>query len=127
MASRVICRSWSYKGMMYTGVPNLASVFGYVNASWTLRADLIAQFVCRILNRMDETGTKIVQPVLRPQDAGMQARPWIDSFTPGYLKRAMHLLPKQGDREPWINPQDYVKDRKMFLNGPLDDGVLHFS
>lgn len=119
--------TWSYKGMMYTGVPNLASVFGYVNASWTLRADLIAQFVCRILNRMDETGASIVQPKLRPEDGDMKARPWIDSFTPGYLKRAIHLLPKQGDREPWINPQDYVKDKKMFLNGSLDDGVLSFS
>lgn len=119
--------TWSYKGMMYTGVPNLASVFGYVNASWTLRADLIAQFVCRILNRMDETGTCIVQPKLRPEDTTMQPRPWIDTFTPGYLKRSMHLLPKQGDREPWINPQDYAKDRKMFLHGSLDDGVLTFS
>jgi hypothetical protein len=57
----------------------------------------------------------------------MQPRPWIDTFTPGYLKRSMHLLPKQGDREPWINPQDYAKDRKMFLHGSLDDGVLAFS
>jgi len=119
--------TWSYKGMMYTGVPNLATVFGYVNASWTLRADLIAQFVCRVLNHLDETGTCIVQPRLRAEDSTMQPRPWIDTFTPGYLKRAMHLLPKQGDREPWINPQNYAKDRKMFLQGRLDDGVLTFS
>lgn len=118
--------TWSYKGMMYTGIPNLATVFGYINASWTLRADLIAEFVCRLLNRMDETGTRIVEARLRPEDAGMQPQPWIDGFTPGYIERALHLFPKQGDREPWINPQNYGKDKKMFRHGALDDGALVF-
>lgn len=118
--------TWTYKGTMVTGVPNLASVFGYTNASWTLRADLISEFVCRLLNRLDETGAQIVEVRLRPQDARMTPRPWIDNFTPGYLTRAMHLLPKQGDREPWINPQDYRKDKKMFRHGSLDDGALVF-
>jgi cation diffusion facilitator CzcD-associated flavoprotein CzcO len=118
--------TWTYKGMMVTGVPNMASVFGYTNASWTLRADLISEFVCRLLNRLDETGAQIVEARLRPQDSHMTPRPWIDNFTPGYLTRAMHLLPKQGDREPWINPQDYRKDKKMFRHGSLDDGVLVF-
>lgn len=118
--------TWSYKGMMYTGVPNLATAFGYINASWTLRADLISEFVCRLLNRMGETGTRIVEARLRPGDAGMQPRPWIDGFNPGYMQRAMHLFPKQGDREPWINPQNYRSDRKMFRHGSLDDGALVF-
>lgn len=118
--------TWSYKGMMYTGIPNLAAAFGYINASWTLRADLICEFVCRLLNRMDETGTRIVEARLRPEDANMQARPWIEGFTPGYMQRAMHLFPKQGDREPWINPQNYSKDKKMFRHGTLDDGALVF-
>ncbi|MBX3420283.1 MAG: NAD(P)/FAD-dependent oxidoreductase [Pirellulaceae bacterium] len=118
--------TWSYKGMMYTGLPNLATVFGYVNASWTLRADLIAEFVCRLINHMDQTGTQIVEPCLRPEDADMQPRPWIEGFTPGYIQRAVHLLPKQGDREPWINPQNYRKDKKMFHSGSLEDGVLQF-
>jgi len=119
--------TWSYKGMMYTGVPNLATVFGYINASWTLRADLIAEFVCRLLNRMDETGTRIVAARLRPEDGDMQPRPWIEGFTPGYMQRALHLFPKQGDREPWINPQNYRADKKMFRHGTLDDGALVFS
>lgn len=118
--------SWSYKGMMYTGVPNLATAFGYINASWTLRADLISEFVCRLINRMDETGTRIVEARLRPEDATMQPRPWIEGFSAGYMERAMHLFPKQGDREPWINPQNYRKDRKMFRHGSLDDGALVF-
>lgn len=118
---------WSYKGCMLTGVPNSISVFGYVNASWTLRADLIAQFACRLIQHMDQTGNAIVQPRLRPEDRSMQARPWIDGFTPGYLQRAAHLLPKQGDREPWINPQNYSKDRRMFRHAPLEDGVLQFT
>ncbi len=117
---------WSYKGMMYTGLPNLATSFGYINASWTLRADLIAEYVCRLLNRMDETGTRIVEPKLRPEDANMPARKWLEGFSAGYMERAMHLFPKQGDREPWINPQNYKRDREMFRHGSLDDGALVF-
>ena len=120
-------QTWSYKGMMYTGVPNLSTTFGYVNASWTLRADLIAEFVCRLLNHMDATGTSVVMPRLRPEDADMQPRPWIEGFSSGYMQRAMHLFPKQGDREPWINPQNYRRDKKMFRHGSFDDGALEFS
>ncbi len=119
--------TWSYKGMMYAGVPNLASVFGYINASWTLRADLIAEFFCRVINRMDETGATIAVPQLRPQDRSMQPRPWIDEFTPGYIKRSIHLLPMQGDRDPWVNPQNYAADKRAFRHGTLDDGVLYFG
>lgn len=118
--------TWSYKGMMYTGIPNLATAFGYINASWTLRADLIAEYVCRLLNHMDESGTRVVEARLRPQDADMQPRPWIDGFSAGYMERAMHLFPKQGDREPWINPQNYKRDKQMFRHGALADGALRF-
>jgi monooxygenase len=117
---------WSYKGCMLSGVPNFISVFGYINASWTLRADLIAQFACRLIQHMDSTGTAIVQPQMRPEDQPRNPRPWIQGFTPGYLQRAAHLLPKQGDREPWINPQDYSKDKRLFRHAPLEDGVLEF-
>lgn len=119
--------TWSYKGMMYTGVPNLTTAFGYINASWTLRADLISEFACRLLNHMDATGTRQVVPQLRPEDRDMQPHPWIEGFSAGYMQRAMHLFPKQGDREPWINPQNYRKDKKMFRYGSLDDGALVFS
>ncbi len=117
----------AYKGFAYSDVPNLASTFGYVNASWTLRADLIARYVCRLLNHMNDTGTDICTPRLRPSDAAMQTRPMLDHLSSGYIQRAADQSPKQGDREPWINPQDYAKDRKMFRRSQFDDGVMHFT
>ena len=120
-------RTWSYKGCAYSGVPNLASSFGYINASWTLRADLTCEYVCRLLNHMDATGTTTCTPTLRDSDRDMPERPWIDDFSAGYMQRVMHLLPRQGDREPWINPQNYKRDRKMFRDSPVDDGVMVFA
>ena len=117
----------TYRGMMYSGVPNMVSVFGYINASWTLRADLIEHFACRLINHLEATGTRQVAPRLRPEDRDMALKPYVDDFTPGYMLRVMHLFPKQGDREPWTNPQDYRRDRKTFLEGPLEDGVLEFG
>ncbi len=117
----------AYKGFAYSDVPNLASTFGYVNASWTLRADLIARYVCRLLNHMDATGTDICTPRLRASDATMQMSPVLDHLTSGYIKRAAETYPMQGDREPWINPQDYAKDKKMFRKAPVDDGVMRFE
>jgi cation diffusion facilitator CzcD-associated flavoprotein CzcO len=117
----------TYRGMMYSGVPNMVSVFGYINASWTLRADLIERFACRLINHMDTTDTERVTPRLRPADRGMTLRPNVEDFTPGYMLRVIHLFPKQGDREPWTNPQDYRHDRKTLLEGPLEDGVLEFA
>ena len=118
---------WSYKGFAYSDVPNLASSFGYINASWTLRADLICQYVCRLMNHMAATGTVQCTPRLRESDAGMEARPWITDFSAGYMERMMDRFPKQGDREPWINPQNYKRDKKMFADDPVDDGVMQFS
>jgi len=117
----------AYKGFAYSDVPNLASTFGYVNASWTLRADLIARYVCRLLNHMDATGTDTCTPRLRPSDAAMSTRPMLDHLTSGYMRRAADRYPRQGDREPWINPQDYAKDKKMFRRSPVDDGVMRFT
>jgi len=108
-------------------VPNLATTFGYVNASWTLRADLVAHYVCRMLSYMRETGTTQCTPVLRAGDHGMQERPWIDGFSPNYMTRVMHRFPRQGDREPWVNPQNYKRDRRMFRDDPVDDGVMTFT
>ncbi|MDH4108395.1 MAG: NAD(P)/FAD-dependent oxidoreductase [Gammaproteobacteria bacterium] len=119
--------TFTYKGVMFSDVPNLVSTFGYVNASWTLRADLIAEFSCRLLNFMDEHGYRICTPRLRAADRGMQARPWVEGFSPGYLQRVAVELPKQGDREPWLNLQDYKLDRKRFLEEPLEDGALVFE
>jgi len=117
----------TYKGMAYSDVPNLATSFGYINASWTLRADLTCTYVCRLLNHMRDTGTRQCTPRLRPGDEDMPRRPWIDGFSSGYMQRVMHLMPAQGDREPWINPQNYDKDKRMFREGAVDDGVMQFT
>jgi monooxygenase len=119
--------TWSYKGMMYSDVPNLVQTFGYINASWTLRADLTAEYACRLLKHMQATGRRICTPRLRAEDAGMQARPWIEGFSAGYMQRVMHRFPKQGDRGPWRNTQNYALDRKMLRRAPLEDGALVFS
>ena len=120
-------RTVSYKGTMYSGVPNLVSAFGYINASWTLRADLTAEYFCRLVNFMDAGDYRQCTPHLRPEDEDMQTRPWITAFTPGYIERALDLMPVQGDHEPWINPQNYRADKKMFLEGDVDDGALAFK
>ena len=119
--------TWSYKGVMCSGVPNMISTFGYINASWTLRADLTAEYACRVINYMDEHGYRRCVPQLRASDADMPARPWIDDFSSGYIQRVLGKMPKQGDREPWLNPQNYRSDRTMFRAGRIADDVLTFS
>lgn len=119
--------TWSYKSMMFSGVPNLISTFGYVNASWTLKADLTSEFACRIINHMDETGTRRCVPELRDEDQDMPADDWIKDFSSGYIQRKMHLLPKQGDRSPWLNTQNYIADKRIIREGAIEDGVLQFS
>jgi cation diffusion facilitator CzcD-associated flavoprotein CzcO len=120
-------RTWTYKGLAFSGVPNLVTTFGYINASWTLRADLVAAYVCRLLRHMSDTGTQRCTPRLRASDRDMVARPWIEGFSSGYMQRAMHLMPRQGDRAPWLNPQDYAADRRMLRRDPVDDGVMCFE
>ncbi|MBI3675238.1 MAG: NAD(P)/FAD-dependent oxidoreductase [Proteobacteria bacterium] len=122
-----ISKTWSYKGMMYSDVPNMVSTFGYINASWTLRADLTSEYVCRLINHMDKTRARQATPRLRESDRTMPARPWITDFSSGYMSRMMDRFPKQGDREPWINPQNYTRDKKMIRYGEIEDGVLAFS
>ncbi len=119
----------TYRGMMFTGVPNMAWVFGYFRASWTLRADLVADFVCRLLNHMKATGARRVTPALRPEDAGMKLLPWIDAenFNPGYLMRGMHLLPKRGDKPEWQHTQDYWNEKDEFPRIDLRDPVFVYG
>jgi cation diffusion facilitator CzcD-associated flavoprotein CzcO len=109
---------WTYKGLMVSDVPNMVSTFGYINASWTLRADLTAEWVCRTLNHMTETNSSSVVPIVSEELKTMAPRNWIDDFPAGYMQRVMHLFPKQGDQEPWLNTQDLRRDRKIF-NQPL--------
>ena len=118
--------AFTYQGMMYSGVPNLVSTFGYVNASWTLRADLTSEWVCRLLQHMENHGADRVIPQLREEDYGMRSLPWIDDFPAGYMRRAIHLFPKQG-AGPWRNTQDFLRDRKMIRKGPIADRALVFS
>ncbi len=108
--------SVTYRGMMFTGLPNLAWVFGYFRASWTLRADLVADFVCRLLRHMDATGARKVEVALPSEDRDMPLLPWIDpqSFNPGYITRAIHLLPKRGDKREWQHTQDYWSEKDEF-------------
>jgi cation diffusion facilitator CzcD-associated flavoprotein CzcO len=103
----------TYRGMMFTGVPNLAWVFGYFRASWTLRADLVGDFVCRLLNHMQAIGAHRVEVALRPEDTDMPLLDWIDpeNFNPGYMTRGMHLLPKRGDKPEWMHNQDYWAEK----------------
>jgi hypothetical protein len=109
---------------MYSGVPNLASVFGYTNASWTLRADLICEWVTRLINHMDEKGVQIATPVLN--DTNIKTDPWLD-FSSGYVQRSLSMLPKQGPEAPWRQNQNYFADIKEMRKSPIDDGVLHFA
>lgn len=114
----------SYKGAMYAGVPNLAATFGYVAASWTLKADLTSQYVCRVLNHLRDTGTRVATPGLPPD--GVALKPFTD-FSSGYFQRAMHLLPRQGAEGPWKLFDRYADDRRRLLEEPVDDGVLAFG
>ena len=113
--------------MMYSDVPNLVQTFGYINASWTLRADINSEFVCRLLNRMDALGVRQATPIIRQEDHNMPAKPWVDDFSAGYMQRMMHLFPKQSDRDPWRNTQNYALDKKLIRKAPLEDGTLTFS
>ena len=113
----------SYKGLMYSGLPNLVSAFGYTNASWTLKAELICEYVCRLLRHMDRRGYAQCRP--RP-DGDVETAPYID-FTSGYVQRALDSLPKQGARHPWKVYQNYLKDLLMMRFGALEDGVLEFE
>ena len=119
-------RTWTYKGLAYSDIPNLVSSFGFINASWTLRADITCDFVCRLLNHMRATDTDYCVPRLRPSDADMPQRPWIDDFSAGYMQRIMPMMPKQGDRAPWINTQRYNQDVKLISKAPVDDDVMQF-
>jgi len=116
-------KTMSYKGMMYSDVPNLASAFGYTNASWTLKCDLTCEYVCRILNHMDRTGTTQCTPRKDPQ---VQEAPWID-FSSGYIQRAANVLPKQGTKKPWKLYQNYFLDLVTLKFGAVDDGTLEFT
>lgn len=124
-----VSRSITHRAVMFTGLPNFATVFGYLRSSWTLRADLVSEYLCRLLTLMEKKGAASVEPMLRAEDQGMEERPWIDpeNFNPGYIARHLTQLPKQGDRQPWIMTQDYFQDRHDLPAADLEDGTLIYK
>jgi cation diffusion facilitator CzcD-associated flavoprotein CzcO len=116
-------QTFIYKGMMYSDVPNLASVFGYTNASWTLKADLVCEYVCRLLNRMDRKGYRYCMP--HNSDPTLAAEPWVN-FSSGYIQRALEHQPKQGSKRPWKLYQNYVLDLMSLRFGTLRDRAMTF-
>jgi monooxygenase len=114
----------TYKGMMMSGVPNLASSVGYTNASWTLKCDLTCEYVCRLLNHMKKNGYAICTPQLR--DPTVEAEAWVD-FTSGYVQRSVHKFPKQGSKDPWRLHQNYFLDKINLGFGKVDDGTMEFK
>jgi cation diffusion facilitator CzcD-associated flavoprotein CzcO len=116
----------THRGLMFSDIPNFATVFGYLRSSWTLRADLVSAYLCRLLARLDAGGARSVTPELPPADREMPRGPWIDpeNFNPGYIMRGLDRMPRQGDRQPWIMTQDYYRDREELPRADLDDGTL---
>ena len=116
-----------YKGCMFSNVPNLAVVFGYLNASWTLRADINADFVCRVINHMDKVGASAAVPGLtKTQEAALEEDDIFD-FSSGYIQRSKHIMPKNAIAYPWRLNQDYVLDKRRMRRDPVDDGILTFT
>jgi cation diffusion facilitator CzcD-associated flavoprotein CzcO len=117
-------KTMSYKGMMYSDVPNLASAFGYTNASWTLKCDLTCAYVCRLLNHLDKIGMRQATP--RRSDPSVEELPWLD-FSSGYVQRSLHLFPKQGSKAPWRLYQNYALDIMALRYRTLEDDAMQFS
>ena len=118
-----LSKAMTYKGMMYSDIPNLAQAFGYTNASWTLKCDLTSEYVCRLIKCMEESGYASCTP--RLTDSSVVPEPVLD-FTSGYVKRALDTLPSQGSKHPWRLHQNYIKDLSMLRYGRVDDGVVEF-
>ena len=119
-----LTRSMTYKGLMLSGVPNMAITFGYTNASWTLKADLVSEFICRVLNYMDANGFDRVEP--QHPGGAVDELPFMD-FTPGYFRRAMESLPKSGSEAPWKLKQNYFFDMRTIRYGKVDEESLMFT
>ena len=113
-----------YKGMMLSDVPNFAFAIGYTNASWTLKCDLTAEYVCRLLNHMDQHRYAVCTP--RLNDPDVEEEPVVD-FTSGYIMRALHTMPRQGSKTPWRLHQNYIRDLQMMRYGRVDDGTMEFK
>ena len=119
-----ISQTITYKGMMYSGIPNFASTFGYTNASWTLGADLTSEYVCRVINHMKKKNYDVACP---ENDNNVETDPDYLNLTSGYIKRAQHIFPQQGKESPWRNNQNFLRDVFQIRYGRIDDGEITFS
>jgi monooxygenase len=119
-----LTKTMAYKGMMLSGLPNMAYTVGYTNASWTLKADLVSEFVCRLLNYMDANGFDTVE--VEHPGSDVDERPFME-FTPGYVLRSLDELPKQGSRTPWRLNQNYLRDIWLIRRGKVDGEGLRFA
>jgi monooxygenase len=119
----------TWRGVMISGVPNMAYIFGYLRYSWTLRADMVCDLVASLLRHMGDKGASMVTPSLRPAEAGMERRPFCDpeNFSSGYIMRSQDILFKQGDHEPWIHLLEYHQERDTLPKADLDDGSLRYG
>lgn len=122
-----IADTYVYKGVMFSGIPNLFNTFGYINASWTLRADLTAQYICKLISYMDSVKSAKMMPTIPTADLNMTKKAMFEEFTPNYMKRSLKTQPKQGDKSPWLMHQNYKLDKEALNEGPIDDGILIFS
>ena len=122
-------KSITYRGILFSNLPNLSHMFGYFRTSWTMRVDLVSDYICRLLNHMDARGATVCTPTLRPEDEGMQLTDWIEEeeFNPGYLQRSKHLMPKQGSQEPWQFCRDYYIEKDMLPALDLEEEALVYT
>jgi cation diffusion facilitator CzcD-associated flavoprotein CzcO len=120
---------FTYRGIMASGIPNMAFMFGYLRTSWTMRVDLVSDYICKLLNHMDTIGAASCTPTLRDKDRDMAVLPWIDAeeFNPGYMERSMHLMPKCGGNEPWTLSTDYYTEKDQLPLVSLDDDALVYT
>ena len=119
-----LTKTMAYKGMMLSGLPNMTYTVGYTNIGWTLKADLVSEFACRLLNYMDDNGFDAV--VVEHPGSDVNERPFME-FTPGYVLRAIDELPKQGDRTPWRLNQNYLRDIRLIRRGNIAGEGLRFA
>lgn len=122
-------QTFTHRGVMFSGLPNLANVFGYFRTSWTMRCGLVSAYVCRLLDHLEAEGLASATPQLRGEDADMPVRPWVDptDFNAGYVMRSLDMMPRQGDKQPWVMTQDYYRDRVELPAADLNDGTLIFA
>ena len=122
-------KTYTHRGIMISDVPNLAMVFGYLRTSWTMRVDLVGDYLCRLINHMDAKGVSVITPKLRQQDQGMKQNRWIaeDEFNPGYINRRHHLMPRSGDHEPWLFSPDYYTEKDQMPQFDLDEDTLVYA